>query len=31
VIKIVTKDGIEDVSEDELRPMSEALLAALKG
>ncbi len=31
VLKIVTKDGIEDVSEDELRPMSEALLAKLKG
>lgn len=31
VIKIVTRDGIEDVGEDELRPMSEALLAKLKG
>lgn len=31
VIKVVTKNGIEDVSEDELRPMSEALLAELKG
>jgi proteasome beta subunit len=31
VIKVVTKDGIEDVGEDELRPMSEALLAKLKG
>jgi proteasome beta subunit len=31
VIKVVTKDGIEDVGEDELRPMSEALLAELKG
>lgn len=31
VLKIVTKNGIEDVCEDELRPMSEALLAELKG
>lgn len=31
VIKIVTKDGIEDVSDDELRPMSESLLDELKG
>ncbi|WP_256868395.1 proteasome subunit beta [Candidatus Entotheonella palauensis] len=31
VMKIVTKNGIEDVGEDELRPMSEALLASLKG
>ncbi|ETX02767.1 MAG: proteasome subunit beta [Candidatus Entotheonella factor] len=31
VIKIITKNGIEDVSEDELRPVSEALLASLKG
>jgi proteasome beta subunit len=31
IIKVVTKHGIEDVSADELRPMSEALLAELKG
>jgi len=31
VIKVVTKQGVEDVGEDELRPMSEALLAELKG
>jgi proteasome beta subunit len=31
VIKVVTKHGIEDVGEDELRPISEALLAHLKG
>jgi len=31
IIKVVTKNGIEDVSEGELRPMSEALLAELKG
>ena len=31
VLKVVTKQGIEDVGEDELRPMSETLLAELKG
>ncbi len=31
VIKIVTKDGVEDVSEDELEPMSQSLLGELKG
>jgi len=31
VIKVVTKHGIEDVGEAELRPISEALLAHLKG
>ncbi len=31
VVKVVTQQGIDDVSEEELRPMSEALLAELKG
>ncbi len=31
VIKVVTRDGIDNVSDDELRPLSESLLAELKG
>jgi proteasome beta subunit len=30
-IKIITQDGITDVDADTLRPLSEALLATLKG
>ena len=31
VVKIVTRDGVEDVTDDELRPLSERLIAALQG
>ena len=31
VVKIVTRDGVTDVSEAELRPLSEKLLTALQG
>jgi proteasome beta subunit len=31
VVKIVTRDGVQDVSDEELRPLSERLIVALQG
>lgn len=31
IVKVVTQDGVSDVSDDEIRPMSERLIAALQG
>jgi len=31
VVKIVTCDGVEDVADEELRPLSERLIVALQG
>jgi proteasome beta subunit len=31
LIKVVTRDGVTDVDDDELRPLSEKLLSTLKG
>jgi proteasome beta subunit len=31
IVKIVTRDGVAEVTDDEIRPLSERLIAALQG